>query len=41
MQNAGVRVYDIRNQYRPVEVGGLRPAEAAAHWSTIAPTGRW
>ena len=25
MQNAGVRIYDIRNQYQPVEVGALVP----------------
>ena len=29
MQNAGVRIYDIRNQYQPVEVGALRAAGAA------------
>ena len=25
LQNAGVRIYDIRNQYQPVEVGALVP----------------
>ena len=30
MQNAGVRIYDIRNQYQPVEVGALVPPAPAA-----------
>ena len=39
-QNAGVRVYDIRNQLRPEEVAGFVPPTPPARWSTRGPIGR-
>ena len=41
LQNAGVRVFDIKNQYRPEEVGGLRAAQAQpAHRPAPQPAAR-